>query len=322
MSPTITPSGSIWSADGCRWCPRACGAARHAGAAGRCGESDVCRVAQIGAHFGEEPPLTGRRGSGAVFFTGCACRCFFCQNHQISTGGAGRTYPADELFDAVHTLAKTGVHNLNFVTADHVWPHVARLCARLRAAAVTLPFVFNSSGYHRPDHVPAYAEWMDIFLPDFKFADPDLARTVMGDERYPRLALESLQRMVAARGFLEPWDPTGATVARRGVLVRHLVLPGAVNNSLAVVRLLREEFGRYLPLSLMSQYRPVAACAGRGDFARRVTAEEYRRVTEEVERLGFEQVFIQPDVTNDDFLPDFSRPQPFRGNPPPVTANA
>ena len=298
----------------CKLCPRQCGADRSSGQTGFCGESAACRIAFAGPHYGEEPCFSGTRGSGAIFFCGCSSQCFFCQNHQISLGDQGRVVTADDLLAMAEDLIKQGVHNLNFVTPDHFWPHIENLGRRLRARGHTLPFIFNSSGYQAPAMVAAYAELMDIFMPDFKFADPDLAHACMRDHRYPDITREALRRMVAAQGFLEPWDDDGRLVARRGVLVRHLVLPGYVENTRRVLRLLRDEFGPQLPLSVMSQFRPVETCLTRGLLDRTVTAEEYGQVCDLVEELGFERVFIQPDAGHPDFLPDFSKKEPFAGN--------
>ena len=298
----------------CRLCPRECRVDRTAGDVGVCGETDVCRSAHAGAHFGEEPSFSGRRGSGTIFFSGCGCRCFFCQNHQISLAHQGTPMSGAELEQTALELIRLGVHNLNLVTLDHFWPHVRDLCRALRARGVTLPIVFNCSGYARPELVDEIAECVDIFLPDFKFADPELARACMGDARYPQIALSALRRMVARKGFLEPWDPTGAVTATRGVLVRHLVLPGEFGDSLRVLRCLFDEFGPDLPLSIMSQFRPTPACRCRGRFLDPLPLTEYRRVREYAEELGFERAYIQPEAGDEAFLPDFDCDEPFTGN--------
>jgi putative pyruvate formate lyase activating enzyme len=298
----------------CRLCPRDCGVDRTAGQLGVCGESAACRIASAGPHFGEEPCFSGTRGSGTIFFSGCSSRCFFCQNYQISIGHMGRVVPPEELYRTALRLIAAGVHNLNFVTPDHFWPHIRDLCARLQQEGRAIPTVFNSSGYQRADLIESYAEHMDLFMPDFKFADPELARQCMGDPRYPEMALEALGKMVELKGFLDPWDPSGAHPALRGVLVRHLILPGHVENSLSVLRLLRREFGRLLPLSVMSQFQPVPACFECGRLTRTINREEQTRVRELVTRLEFEHVFIQSAPETTEFLPDFARDEPFRGN--------
>lgn len=271
-------------------------------------------------HHGEEPPISGTRGSGTLFFSGCSSRCFFCQNRQISIEGLGEPIGFEALLDLARNLLAQGVHNLNFVTPDHFWPHIRSLCEALRAEGALAPFVFNGSGYHATACIEEAVETIDIFLPDFKFADPDLAALCMGDSNYPNRALDTFERMVAARGFLTPWDPTGSLSAAEGVLVRHLVLPGRIDNSLRVLRLLRERFGRLLPLSVMSQYRPMPYCATKAQLDRPLQATEYRRVIDEVERLGFRNVFFQPEPSDAAFLPDFEQTaNPFPGNHrPPV----
>ena len=298
----------------CRLCPRVCGVDRPAGLTGYCRETSACRIASIGPHHGEEPSFSGTRGSGTIFFSGCSSRCFFCQNYQISLENQGEPKSLAELVAAAEALIARGVHNLNFVTPDHFWPHVAALCAELRAQGATLPFLFNCSGYELAELVPAYAQHIDIFMPDFKFALPELAHACMRDGRYPALALAALRAMVRHKGFLEPWDPTGATPARRGVLVRHLVLPGQVANSLEVIRVLHREFGSGLPLSVMSQFRPMPGCREWGMLTSPVAAPDYERVCELVAELGFEHAYIQPALGDRDFLPDFSQRDPFPGN--------
>ena len=299
----------------CTLCPRACKVDRTQGKSGYCGESATCRVSFIGPHFGEEPSFTGSKGSGTVFFSGCSSQCFFCQNYQISIQHDGRPVTSEELFSEVRALFLKGVHNLNFVTPDHFWPHIRLLCRALCEEGIKVPKLFNSSGYQQPEQVAAYAEEMDIFLPDFKFAEPELAEICMKDKRYPEIALKALREMVKFKGFLEPWDTTGLKTAVRGVLVRHLVLPGHVENSLKVLNLLYEAFGPGLPLSIMSQFRPVPACFEKKKFGSALSAKEYEQVLGLVEKLGFERVYIQSLQEETAFLPDFKDPQdPFPGN--------
>ena len=299
----------------CQLCPRDCKVDRTKGPLGFCGEGAECRVTFIGPHFGEEPSFTGTRGSGTIFVSGCSSQCFFCQNYQISIQHDGRTITSEELLSEVRALLLKGVHNLNFVTPDHFWPHIQLLCRALREEGTKAPRIFNCSGYQRPDRVKTYAEEMDIFLPDFKFAEPELAKMCMGDARYPEIALEALRAMVESKGFLEPWDTTGARTAGRGVLVRHLVLPGYVGNSLKVLKLLHREFGPGLPLSIMSQFRPVPGCFQKKKLQQALSPKEYEQVLALVEDLGFEKVYTQELREGAEFLPDFKDPtDPFPGN--------
>jgi putative pyruvate formate lyase activating enzyme len=189
------------------------------------------------------------------------------------------------------------------------------LCHALQEEGIKIPKLFNCSGYQKPEMIEAYAEWMDMFLPDFKFAEPELAQMSMGDSRYPEIALKALREMVKLKGFLDPWDITGGKIATRGVLVRHLVLPGYVENSLKVLRLLHEEFGPGLPLSVMSQFRPVPGCYRKKKLERVLSVEEYDQVLDLTERLGFEKVYTQELREETTFLPDFKDPEdPFPGN--------
>jgi putative pyruvate formate lyase activating enzyme len=226
----------------------------------------------------------------------------------------GRYYTQEAFLAAAKALVDRGVHNLNFVTPDHFWPHIEVLCHALRRRGESIPFLFNSSGYHLPEMVEMYAEWMDIFMPDFKFADAALARQCIGDGRYPERALSALEKMVSYSGFLRPWDPSGQVPAQQGVLVRHLVLPGFVDNSLKVLTLLYEHFGPDLPLSVMSQFHPVPACTSRGMLTGKLPIEAYRRVYNHAVDLGFTHAFMQDIPQSSCFLPDFSRDEPFQGN--------
>lgn len=278
----------------CRLCPRNCGVNRMAGEKGVCGETAECRVANSFAHHGEEPFISGMRGSGTIFFSGCASRCFFCQNDDISLGHHGRLVSDEDLYRMAVFLIQQKVHNLNFVTPDHFWPHVERLCSRLRREGETLPFVYNCSGYSFPEVIRSAAQLIDVFMPDFKFGDDALAQQCMGDRRYPELALASLEDMVEARGFLRPWDPSGRETAQTGVLVRHLVLPGQVENSLEVLKMLLQTFGPGIPISLMSQFRPTWRCRERGQFDRPVMQEEFQQVLASIKEGGFIHVYSQP----------------------------
>ena len=299
----------------CTLCPRDCKVDRTKGSLGFCVESATCRVSFIGPHFGEEPSFTGSRGSGTIFFSGCSSQCFFCQNFQISIQHDGRAITRAELLSETRALLLKDVHNLNFVTPDHFWPHIQSLCHALREEGIEIPKLFNCSGYQRPERVEEYVQEMDVFLPDFKFAEPELAKMCMGDARYPEIALTALREMVKLKGFLDPWETTGAQTAHQGVLVRHLVLPGHVENSLKVLRLLREEFGPGIPLSIMSQFRPVPGCFQRKKLERVLSPKEYDQVLDLVKKLGFEKVYTQELGEDTAFLPDFKDPEdPFPGN--------
>ncbi len=300
----------------CTLCPRQCGADRASGRKGFCGEGAALHVAAVEAHFGEEPPLVGRDGSGTVFLTGCTCGCFFCQNYQLSQEHVGEFLTVPQLVERLLALEAQGVRNVNLVTPDHFWPHLRAAIAALRAAGSSLPVVWNSGGYStRKTLLDALDHGVEIFLPDFKYATPGLARLCMGRDDYPQVALEGISLLVDRAGFLRPFDETGGMAATRGVMVRHLVLPGEVENSLRVLDLLSEHFGPMLPVSVMRQFRPMPECFARGKFTRVVSDEEYARVMEHVQNLGFQRVFLQPDCGDENFVPDFKHPgEAFLGN--------
>lgn len=300
----------------CELCPRRCGVDRTAGQRGFCGEGAELRIASIGAHFGEEPPLVGHDGSGTIFLTGCSCGCFFCQNYQLSSEHLGEFRSVEETVRKVLELVETAkVRNLNLVTPDHFWPHLREVIRQVRAEGCDLPVIWNSSGYSRVEMLRQQADDIDIFLPDFKYASPTLAKQCMGREDYPEIARAGIRELVDRKGFLRPFDETGEVPANRGVLVRHLVLPGEVKNSLAVLDQLFEDHGPLLPISVMRQFRPMPECLRRNYFTRMVTDEEYAQVLNHVRELGFLRVFTQPDCGDENFVPDFRHAtEPFKGN--------
>lgn len=305
--------------DDCRLCPRECRVDRSV-RRGVCGEADTPRVAYIGPHFGEEPPISGERGSGTVFFTGCALRCSFCQNHQISRGGVGEVLSAEELAGRiVDMVGRRRVHNVNFVTPDHFFPDVFEVVSICRERGnVRIPFVYNLSGYQRVDLLKRAAPFADIYLPDFKYADQDLARELSRCPDYSSKALEAIAEMIRQKGFLDSFKKEGA-LAEGGVLVRHLILPGEVENSLNALTMLFLEFGDGLPLSLMSQYHPVTP-QPHASLNRRLRKDEFDRVFDHALALGFRNLFVQfPEdvpagadgVSWRPLVPDFTAVEPF-----------
>ena len=182
---------SLYAYQNCTLCPRDCKVDRTQGKKGFCGETATLRIAHMGPHFGEEPSFSGIQGSGTVFFSGCSGQCFFCQNYQISIQHAGSEYSQEKFLEEVKSLIRKGVHNINFVTPDHFWPHIKTLCRSLREEGLKIPMIFNSSGYQKAELIEDYAEDVDIFLPDFKFSQKNLAQRCMGDERYPEIALKA-----------------------------------------------------------------------------------------------------------------------------------
>ncbi|WP_084516850.1 radical SAM protein [Desulfatiglans anilini] len=305
--------------DECRLCPRDCRVDRSV-RRGVCGEADTLRVAYVGPHFGEEPPISGESGSGTVFFTGCAVRCSFCQNHQISRGGLGEALTAEDLAGRIIDMAvRHRVHNINFVTPDHFFPDVFEVVSICRdRRGVRLPLVYNLSGYQQIESLQQAEPFADVYLPDFKYSDSELARKLSRCPDYPGKALDAVAEMIRQKGFLDSFETDGAP-AGKGVLVRHLILPGEVENSMDALTMLFLEFGDRLPLSLMSQYHPVTPQA-HAPLNRRLSKDEFDRVFDHALALGFRNLFVQfPEEVpagGEGFswrplVPDFTAEEPF-----------
>ena len=317
--------------EACELCPRLCGVDRTANQLGFCGEGAHLRIATIEAHLGEEPPISGRSGSGTVFFSGCSLRCPFCQNYQISQEALGRKMTLQEVVDRLAALHKqSGIHNVNFVTPDHFFPHTVAVVSLLRERGIRIPTVYNLSGYQRLESLRLIEPVADIYLPDFKYADAAIARSLSHSADYATVALEAICEMVRQKGILDTFigndedeiDMVSADdmspSCREGVLVRHLILPGQVRNSLQVLSMLFVEFGRELPISLMSQYVPVRMFSSGSPLNRQVTPDEFQEVFQHARELGFRNIFVQypEEITIDTkpFLPDFRAVNPFHGN--------
>jgi putative pyruvate formate lyase activating enzyme len=303
--------------ENCNLCPRACGVNRLEGESGFCREKGDLRVSYVGPHFGEEPPLTGTRGSGTVFFTGCSLRCSYCQNFQISRDSVGSSMKIEDLLKRIILMIKEkGVHNINMVTPDHFFPHVFRVSELLRETGSKLPIVYNLSGYQSKAMLEMAEPLVEIYLPDFKYSDRELSSRLSGCGDYPDVALEAVTEMLEQKGFLDSFKDE-SSLAGKGVLVRHMILPGRIQNSLDVLTTLFLEFGSGLPLSLMSQYAPVRP-QKLGDLNRSVKIDEFDRVYRHALELGFERLFVQfPEERSSGptcrtpFLPDFRRDDPF-----------
>lgn len=292
----------------CRLCPRNCGVDRDNGRTGFCGMSSAPRAARSALHFWEEPPISGDSGSGAIFFSGCTLRCVFCQNHEISTGGFGLEVTPARIARMMLELESQGAVNINLVTALHFAPTVREAVLRARDKGMDLPVVCNTGGYELVDTIRAMSDVVDIWLPDFKYADGCLARRLSAAADYPEVAAAALAEMVSsvesAGGRLVD-EQTG--LMRRGVIVRHLMLPGHLDDTLAALGRIWGIAGNSADLSLMNQYTPNDACrrAG-GELARSVTDEEYEIALCHADDLGFERIWWQEGGTvSESFMPAF-----------------
>ena len=294
----------------CRCCPRHCGVDRRAGQLGFCRVGEQALVAHAGLHHGEEPPISGSHGSGTIFFAGCNLRCVFCQNYQISQEfqvDATAPLAAEALAEVMLGLEAAGAHNINFVSPSHVIWQMAEAILCARAMGLSVPVVYNSNGYDSVDALRQVRGLIDIYLPDIKYQDNELARQYSAASDYADVIPGVLAEMLEQVGHLEVGEDG---VARRGLIVRHLVLPGSLENSRQCLRLLAG-LAPEVTISLMSQYSPQYKADAWPCLNRVLTAAEYDQITEYALDLGLDKVFVQELSSQGQYLPDFDLEQPF-----------
>ena len=291
----------------CVLCPRQCRIDRMAGEKGFCGLAAEIVVSDAMPHHGEEPPLSGTGGAGTIFFSSCNLRCLYCQNHQISRRTTGRVMAPEDLARIMLRLQERGCHNIDAVTPTPQAPLIMTALLSARRQGLTIPFIYNCGGYEAPEVIRLLAGMVEIYLPDMKYGNDDLARQFSGVKEYTAHAVSSLREMMTQVGdALEVVDG----VARRGLLIRHLVLPGMIDNSLAILEIIRKELSVRVPLSIMSQYTPVAQAQRHPLLGRRLYREEYEKVVDCALELGFDQLFVQ-EVDERNLVPDFEKQAPF-----------
>lgn len=288
---------------GCMLCPRMCGARRDLGQRGFCGAGKEVRAARAALHMWEEPCISGTRGSGTVFFSGCQLKCVFCQNHGISQGGIGAPVTEDRLADIFLSLQEKGAHNINLVSATPHTETVMRVLDRLRGGALKIPVVWNSGGYERVETMRRLDGYVDIYLPDYKYCDSERAKKYSGAADYPETALAAIREMVRQTGKYAS-DTDG--ILQRGTVIRHLVMPGGRHDSIACVDAIAENFGTDAVLfSLMSQYTPFYRAHEFPEINRRVTTFEYESVCQHVRDHGFQGFFQEKSSAKEEYTPPF-----------------
>ena len=289
--------------EACCLCPRECGVNRLEGKKGFCGVDAKVMVARAALHMWEEPCISGKEGSGAVFFSGCSLGCGFCQNRQISGGQSGKQITIEHLVEIFLNLQEQKANNINLVTAGQFLPQVAEALKRAKAQGLHIPVVYNSSGYEKAEILKILDGLVDIYLPDFKYMDPELAGKYSHAKDYPQVAKLALEEMVRQVGMPE-FDSRG--MMKRGVIVRHLLLPGHVKNSKNVLKYLYETYGDKIYISMMSQYTPMPTMKDDPQLSRKVTDREYQRLIDYAISLGLNNGFIQEGETaKDSFIPEF-----------------
>lgn len=321
----------------CNLCPRGCTAERGAGQRGYCGMTDEVLVARVAPHFWEEPCISGEKGSGTVFFSGCNLRCVYCQNHKIAAGMAGQRMTTKELASAFLSLQEQGCHNINLVTPSHYVPQIREaLCAVKRK----VPVVYNTSSYECVQTLRQMEGLVDIYLADLKYLDCSLAEKYSHAADYPETAKEAIREMVRQTGGIEyvcvpeeekrpekvpdMWDEEGKKVTtqqriirnateypdgalmKKGVIVRHLLLPGQTEEAKRVLRYLYETYGNTVAVSILNQYTPLPHVAAYPELNRKVTEEEYEEVVEYALKLGICHGFLQEgQAASESFIPEF-----------------
>lgn len=289
--------------ENCLLCPRKCGINRSTGQTGVCGVSSEIKVARAALHYWEEPCISGKRGSGAVFFSGCSLHCVFCQNSEISDGKAGKVISKERLSDIFMELADKGANNINLVTPGQYIPDIVWAVNDAKSRGMKLPIIYNTSGYENVTELKLLEGIVDVYLPDFKYMDSTLSARYSRAKDYPSVAKQALSEMVRQQPDVVIDDATG--LIQKGVIVRQLLLPGHVNDAKAVLKYLYDTYHDHVYISMMSQFTPIAL-KDYPEINRTVTRREYERLVDYALEIGITNAFIQEgDVAKDSFIPAF-----------------
>ena len=289
--------------ENCLLCPRKCGINRSTGQTGVCGVSSEIKVARAALHYWEEPCISGKRGSGAVFFSGCSLHCVFCQNREISDGKAGKLISKERLSDIFMELADKGANNINLVTPGQYIPDIVWAVNDAKSRGMELPIIYNTSGYENVTELKLLEGIVDVYLPDFKYMDSTLSARYSRAKDYPSVAKQALSEMVRQQPDVVIDDSTG--LIQKGVIVRQLLLPGHVNDAKAVLKYLYDTYHDHVYISMMSQFTPIAL-KDYPEINRTVTRREYERLVDYALEIGITNAFIQEgDVAKDSFIPAF-----------------
>lgn len=275
---------------------------------GICGVTSQLKVARAALHFWEETCISGTRGSGAVFFSGCALHCVFCQNQMIANGSAGKVIEKERLVEIFLELQEQGANNINLVTPGQYIPHIVWSVEQARNQGLQIPIVYNTSSYENVDSLKQLEGIVDIYLPDFKYWSPEIAAKYSHAPDYPEVAKAAIAEMVRQQPrpeFFEEQDE-GLDIIKKGVIVRQLLLPGQLKDAKQIVKYLYETYGNQIYLSLMSQFTPLPHVKDYPELNRRVSARTYERYVDYAISLGVENGFIQEgDVAEESFIPEF-----------------
>lgn len=289
--------------ENCLLCPRKCGINRRTGQTGICGVSSEIKVARAALHYWEEPCISGKRGSGAVFFSGCSLHCVFCQNREISDGKEGKVISKERLSDIFMELADKGANNINLVTPGQYIPDIVWAVNDAKSRGMKLPIIYNTSGYENVTELKLLEGIVDVYLSDFKYMDSTLSARYSRAKDYPSIAKQALSEMVRQQPDVVIDNAT--RLIQKGVIVRQLLLPGHVNDAKAVLKYLYDTYHDHVYISMMSQFTPIAL-KDYPEINRTVTRREYERLVDYALEIGITNAFIQEgDVAKDSFIPAF-----------------
>ena len=298
--------------ENCTLCPRNCHAGRLNGRVGFCKSDDSFSIASICIHKGEEPAISGSQGICNVFFSNCNLQCIFCQNHQISDTRISRQAFGMELIEIVKEvtgLLDKGINLVGFVSPSHFVPQMKVIIEAVKHAGYSPKWVYNTNGYDRVETLKSLEGLIDVYLPDFKYMDSLLSRVFSKTAEYPEKASAATKEMYRQKGAALHLSDEGT--AESGIVIRHLVLPGQVQNSLGVLRYIADEISPKLHISLMSQYYPTARVMGHKSLGRELYRDEYLQVVNEMERLGLDFGWVQGLDSREHYRPDFEKEHPF-----------
>ena len=287
----------------CTLCPRNCNVDRTAEKRGYCGESNTLRISRAALHMWEEPCISGSQGSGAVFFSGCNLRCVFCQNFQIANGSIGKEITVERLSQIFLELQDKKAANINLVTGSHFVPQIIEALRIAKSKGLVLPIVYNTSGYETMENIKRLQGFVDIYLPDMKYCDRMIAKAFSNAPDYFEVAGKAINEMVSQVGT-PIFDENG--MMKKGVIVRHLILPAHTKDSCSIIQYLHDTYGDNIYLSIMNQYTPLREIVQYPELNRRVTGREYEKVINYTLELGIEHAFIQEGNTaKESFIPAF-----------------
>lgn len=298
--------------DYCLLCPRDCGVNRNVGETGYCGCDADFHIASVCIHRGEEPPISGVKGICNVFFSGCNLQCLYCQNYQIScrkNRKQDQKYTLVEITRQIINILEQGIEAVGFVSPTHFTPHVRAIILELHKSGYIPITVYNSNGYDKVEILKDLEGLIDVYLPDFKYLDPETALKYSGAKDYPEHAQKALKEMYRQKGSTVVLNENGQAVT--GMIIRHLVLPGQSKDSISILKWIAEELSPSVSISLMSQYYPTPAVSRHPQLGRKISASEYHQVLDAMESMGFHQGWIQDFESSGNYRPDFEKEHPF-----------